>query len=70
MPAWSVVYASREVAGEIVIAVTWLADTVAASNDDIGSQGVAGAVSTVWISSAGEDASGGVARGKVSDAPE
>lgn len=62
MPAWSVVYTIREVTGEVVIAITWLADTVCASNDDVGIQGSAGAVVTVWITSASVETSSGVAR--------
>lgn len=61
MPAGSVVYADGEVAGEVVIAVAWLTDTVVASNDDVSLEGLAGAEGAVEsVGRTCENSSGGV----------
>jgi hypothetical protein len=61
LPAGCIVYSDGEVSREIVIAVAGLTDTVVASDDDVGLEGLAGAESTIEsIGGTGEDSAGGV----------
>jgi len=61
LPAGSIVYANREVSGEVVIAVAWLTDTVVAADDDVGLEGLTSAEGTVEsVGRTCEDSGGGV----------
>jgi hypothetical protein len=48
-----------KVSGEIVVAVAWLSDTVIASDDDVGAEGVAGTEGSVRIVCWADESTGG-----------
>lgn len=60
MPALSGLNTKWEVTSKVIIAVTSLSYAILASNDDIGREGVAGAVNTIGIASAGNSIGGGI----------